>query len=171
MIIGVTGLHGSGKSFLFKKLSDLMSVPYFYKRDALKSMANTQNWTKWYREKYKQLGVYQFTKLILEFIPTDSPIVLYDTVHNPNEWAAIKDIDPNAILVGVFSPLSIRRSRNDKQDTTLDKKRVRYWHEPNKNKIACLTSEIQWAFSGCEEEPFLTNSIESFKDYIEKQFN
>lgn len=155
MIIGLTGLHGAGKSYVGKLLEEMFEWEHFEKRTYLQAIfKNDQKinsslrWTEWHRELHLKNGSFKIMKEILGKKILMQKVLIIDSVHNTEEWRAIKDADSRSILVGVFSPSLIRETRRDKEEGSLDKKRIIYWHESNDNNVVCLLSEVEWAFSG-----------------------
>jgi len=179
MIIGLTGLHGVGKSFLAEIMSNKLKWRLVNKRNILASMYQKANpvdeltWEEWYRKLYGKIGAFNVMSLILSKLSEKEsegkmPIVL-DSVHNTDEWRAIKYAYPESILVGVFSPKRVRFSRNDQGDEELDTKRIIYWHENVLGEFSCLLSEIEWAFSGCNSPGLQLRECHILKDYLEKR--
>jgi len=176
MIIGLTGLHGAGKSFLAGIMNTGLKWRLADKRNILMNMYIKQTpiddltWEDWYRILYGKVGAFNVMTMILGEMDKEKeglPIVL-DAVHNTDEWRAIKYVYPESILVGVFSPKRIRFARHDEGDEDLDAKRIIYWHENVLDELSCLLSEVEWAFSGCDPPDFQLLKCLALKDYLEK---
>lgn len=176
MIIGLTGLHGAGKSFLANIMSTRLKWRIVNKRNVMKEIYEKQapvddlTWEDWYRVLYGKVGAFNvMTMIIEEFVQEKErfPIVL-DAVHNTDEWRAIKYVYPESLLVGVFSPKKIRIARNDQGDAELDVKRIIYWHENVLGELSCLLSEVEWAFSGCDCSDLQLRKCHALRDYLKK---
>jgi hypothetical protein len=160
-IIGLTGLHGCGKSFLSKIMEDNFGWIHVNKRRYLEKIFDRKfesndslDSIEWYRNLYKTEGVSNLMTIILNNIP-DNDIIILDAIHNPMEGGVVKrNIEAKKILVGVFSPKSIRDSRNSELDAILDLKRVNYWHQESQEYkgTRCLMSEVEWVFNGVSDE-------------------
>lgn len=155
MIIGLAGLHGSGKSFFCGRCAKILPAGVLDKRNELKllhavSGVQDDNWERWYRNEYKRVGPYQLMRHILEnFRHSTCTFTIIDAIHNLQEWRAVKDVDASALLVGVFAPISVRLPRNIGDRPERDQRRVAYWHERADVQRMCLMAEIEWAFTGC----------------------
>lgn len=155
MIIGLTGLHGAGKSYIGKLLEEVLGWEHFKKREYLQKLYHSSekrrsppNWLEWQSKLYLKKGSFKVMQEILaKDIPTQQVLVV-DAVHNAEEWRAVRAIESRAILIGVFSPSSIRAIRRDPEEELLDKKRIAHWHESNDDDIVCLLSHVEWAFTG-----------------------
>jgi len=174
IIVGLTGFHGAGKSFLAETMRRKLGWTLVNKRDTLRKLygksqpADDLTWEEWYRVLYLKAGAFKVMSMILDdlkVIKSRKPIIL-DSIHNTDEWRAIKCTCPDALLVGVFSPKRVRSSRNNQQDEVLDAKRILYWHENVVEGLSCLLSEIEWAFSGCDTQAMQANRCYALKDYL-----
>ncbi len=172
MIIGFTGLHGSGKSFICGRCSVILPAVIFDKRNELKllhmvSELRGDNWEEWYRNEYKRIGPYQLMHLILQrFRHAACAFTIIDAIHNLQEWRAVKDVDASALLVGVFAPTSVRLPRNIGDHSEWDQQRVAYWHERADPHHMCLMAEIEWAFTGCCGVDQLDAQCVQFRDFL-----
>ncbi|MFA6119700.1 MAG: hypothetical protein WC688_07290 [Parachlamydiales bacterium] len=177
MIIGIAGLHGAGKSFLANIMSTKLKWRVVNKRDAMKKIYKKQppvddlTWEEWYRVLYGKVGAFNMMVMILDELIKEKrcfPIIL-DSVHNTDEWRAIKYAYPESILVGVFSPKRVRSARNEQGDEELDTKRIIYWHENILGELSCLLSEVEWAFSGCDSANLQLRKCYALRDYLNKR--
>lgn len=173
MIVGLTGLHGAGKSYTGKLLEEVFGWKYFEKRVYLQTLfKNDQKvkpslkWIEWHRELYLKDGSFKIMKEILGKNFPIKKVLIVDSVHNAEEWRAVKDTDSRAILVGVFSPSPVRAMRRDQEEGVLDKKRIIHWHESNDDNIVCLLSEVEWAFSGILPRELLTNQFNFLRHHL-----
>lgn len=175
MIIGLVGLHGSGKSHLSRILEDEFGWINVNKRQLLERMFSMsfsspeiQESIDWYHYMYKSYGVVKIMELVLEGIPKEGRVIL-DAIHNPREWLVVKNMFPKSMLVGVFVPQLIRSKRNSPQDVILDKKRIRYWHECSEDSSSdCLMSEIEWVFTGVNSLELQRRECQEFMDYLKE---
>ena len=174
MIIGITGFHGAGKSSLAEIMSKKLDWISINKRDVLRELygknqpVDNLTWEEWYRVLYGKVGAFKVMCMILDDLKinqNNTPIV-FDSIHNMDEWRAIKYICHDAILVGVFSPKGVRASRNSQQDEDLDAKRILYWHENVIGEFSCLLAEIEWAFSGCDTSAVQIKGCYALRDYL-----
>lgn len=154
MILGLTGLHGCGKSHLSEILKRDFGWYIANKRRILEEMFSknfsspeSQESIDWYRHMYKSHTTAKLMELILEVLPLDRPVIL-DAVHNPQEWLVVKSKFQKTMLAGVFAPQAVRDKRNSPQDGPLDIKRIKYWHDHDENSSECLMSEVEWVFTG-----------------------
>ncbi len=153
MIIGFVGFHSSGKTDLCQYLEKKFGWRWFSKRLFLREWSgmeeNESAWTEWYRNLYRTLGGYEIMHHLLKrvmYSPRSDNVVLIDAVHTPEEWRAIKEVDPNSLLVTVYAPKESRRQRSSPEDFVLDLKRERHWHSEIDGQ--CLLSQVEWAFCG-----------------------
>ncbi|MDD5639664.1 MAG: hypothetical protein PHR47_02560 [Candidatus Pacebacteria bacterium] len=168
MIIGLTGLHGCGKSHIANILEKEFNCYLIDKRKSLEKYfskqffsVDSQESIEWYRSIYKEYGPATLINLLIEHIPNDKATII-DAIHNPIEWNTIKEKFPSSLLVGVFSPHIIRIARNNPQDILLDIKRINYWHCDNQ----CLLSSIEWAFTGLASASFQKKECEVLMHYL-----
>lgn len=173
MIVGLTGLHGAGKSYTGKLLEKEFGWNHFEKRAYLQALFKNEQkinsslkWVDWHRELYLKNSSFKTMKEILGKKILTQKVLIVDSVHNAEEWRAVKDADSRAILVGVFSPSPIREMRRDKEEGALDKKRIIHWHESNDDNIVCLLSEVEWAFSGILPHKLLIDQFNLLRHYL-----
>jgi hypothetical protein len=177
MIVGLTGLHGAGKSFLAQIMHDKIGWEVVIKRDVLRMIYEKSDpvdgltWEEWYRVLYAKIGAYKMMCMVIDEarISERKSIVVIDSIHNTDEWRAVKHLHSEAILVGVFSPREIRQSRNTLKDVELDVKRIIYWHENVLGEFSCLLSEVEWAFSGCNPPQSQLRKCHLLKNYLNKR--
>ncbi|MEK7576078.1 MAG: hypothetical protein AAB482_00105 [Patescibacteria group bacterium] len=158
MIIVLTGLHGCGKSHLSRIFETYFEWTHVNKRHILeelfgKSFSSPESIEsiQWYRNIYRTVGSSELMAMVLAKIVSVPKIVL-DAVHNPLEWDVIKSSGRRAILTGVFTPQIVRNARNSPLDRVLDIKRTHYWHASFDESFRCLMSEIEWAFTGTNND-------------------
>lgn len=167
MIIGITGLHGAGKTYFCNTIPQNFGFRVFSKKQELekiyKRKTGRDDWQEWYRREYKK-NPRKITEFILLGIRKNEN-VLYDAVHSPVEWNIIKDNFPNAELVEIVTPELIRRQRITPLDLEKDKKRIEYWHSDNN----CLLSQVNWAFNGAGSKELNQQSFKEFLDYIKEK--
>ena len=171
----LTGLHGCGKSHLSGILEKEFGWFRANKRRLLEEMFSKnfsapecQESIDWYRYMYKSYGVPKLMELILEVIPKDKGPVVLDAIHNPQEWFIVKSTFQKSILAGVFAPQTVRNKRNTPQDTLLDIKRIKYWHDHDENSSACLMSEVEWVFTGVNSLELQRTECAELMNYLKK---
>ena len=113
MLIGITGLHGAGKSYFCNTISPEFGFKVFSKKQELAKIYKTKtgrdDWENWYRKEY-ETDPKKITEFILLGINESENIIL-DAIHSPVEWHIIKQHFPNAELVEVITPEPIRLQR------------------------------------------------------------
>lgn len=168
MFIGITGLHGSGKTYFSNNIPTKYGFLVYYKNDIIADIYNhVDNWEELYRKEYRT-NPYNLIKNILSRLPLEEDILL-DAVHNNREWNIIKSIIPNAKLILVTTPREIRVSRRI-QNTQKDEKRIQYWHNVNKdNTVDCLLTQISWSFNGNASIENNQRNFEEFLEYAKKE--
>src|ERR1035437_1700577 len=115
--VGLVGHHGAGKSHLCRIAQRELGWRVIVKREVLRDICPayarlTPGWEDWYRSEYRRKGGCQMMKDILAATAPSRNISIIDSIHNEDEWAAVKTTDEAALLVGVFSPEIIRKERN-----------------------------------------------------------
>ncbi len=164
MFIGITGLHGSGKSYFAHNIPTKYGFLVYYKNDIIADIFNyVPGWEELYRKEY-QRDPRKLILNILSRLPLDRDIVL-DAIHNNNEWNIIKSIIPNAMLLLVTAPKEIRISRR-KENIEKDMKRIQYWHKIKKdNTVDCLLTQVSWSFNGNASLESNSKNFEEFLKY------
>lgn len=106
-------------------------------------------------------------KLMIKFTKNNniSENIILDAIHSPVEWHIIKQHFPNAELIEVITPDSIRLQRITLLDIEKDKKRIEHWHSEN----GCLLSEVGWSFNGVASKELNEQSFREFIDYIKQK--
>lgn len=179
MFVALTGLHGAGKSFLAEVMSVNLGWNMIVKRDVFKlifekSKASKElTWEQWYRVMYEKVGAFAIMEMILGEIGLmkSDEIMVIDSVHNVDEWRAIKCANQKSILIGVFTPREIRCSRNNPGDEELDRKRIMYYHENVLGELSCLFSEVEWSFSGCDSRKMQLERCLTLEKYLKNRIS
>lgn len=163
MFIGMTGLHGSGKSYFAHNVAEKYGFSVYYKNDVIAEIyKDNEDWIDLYRREY-QKDPYNITMNILSRLPLDKDIIL-DAVHNNDEWEIIKSVIPEAMLILVTAPKEIRINRW-KKDCEGDEKRIKYWHKIKKeNSVDCLLTKVSWSFNGNSS---IENNQRNFEEFLE----
>lgn len=154
MIIVLTGLHGSGKSYFANNICKKYGFEIIYKNDLIKKMCkkmNINSWHEWYIENFNKDFITTTIK-ILQNLPKDKDIIL-DSIHSYDEWMVVKKYLKDVYLALIIAPEDIRKSRYEKDDFLKDIKRINYYHSKENNNINCLYACATWAFNGssCDE--------------------
>lgn len=167
MLIGITGLHGAGKSYFCNTIPPKFGFKVFSKKLELsriyKAKTDRDDWENWYRREYKR-DPKKITEFILLSIRNDENVI-FDAVHSPVEWHVIKEHFPNAELAEVITPNLIRLQRITKQDIEKDKERIKHWH----SESGCLLSEVGWSFNGAASKELNEKSFKEFVDFIKQK--
>jgi len=174
MIVGLTGLHGAGKSYVGQLLKETFRWTHFEKRAYLKTLYKIKNsqesialsWLDWHHQLYSSKGSFYVMLEILKMNFPNQSVLVVDAVHNIEEWRAIKQVEPRAILAGVFSPSSTREERREPEESILDKKRIAHWHGNADVSNHCLISEAEWAFTGLMPRDFLVEQCKVLRHYL-----
>jgi len=177
MIIGLTGLHCSGKSFISNILVKILNFKYINKRDFIKNyyIINIierkgdfleNRFIEWYREKYKTLGGYKFMQEVFKNFDFSINIII-DAIHNVEEWEFFMNFSNKSILIYVVTPRNVRNNR-DKNKVLLDKNRISSWHSLYSitSYSNCLLSFVEWSFNGALDKIDLENDVYKFKKTI-----
>ncbi|MBI5449270.1 hypothetical protein HY948_03045 [Candidatus Gottesmanbacteria bacterium] len=164
MIIGLAGLHGAGKSTIAALLHDLFGWKIVDKMSFLHSLYENSgsglSWEEWRGEKYRKEGAYKIMGLVLGMVQSPTEILVIDSVHNRAEWLAIRETDPNALLIGVFAPATLRKKRKG-LITEADKRRTDYWHE-----TGCLLACIEWTITGTGSTRLQSSECRALARYL-----
>lgn len=168
MFIGITGLHGAGKSYFSHNIPTKYGFLVYYKNDIIADIYNhVENWEELYRKQYKT-NPYNLITNILSKLPLDKDVLL-DAIHNNEEWNIIKSIIPSAKLILVTTPREVRVSRRI-ENPKKDEKRIQYWHNIKKDKsIDCLLTQISWSFNGNASMQNNQRNFEEFLKYAKKE--
>ena len=171
MIIGFAGFHSSGKSHLCQYMEKRFGWKWLLKRALLKEWSdigeNEPAWTDWYRNLYRTMGGYEIMHHLLRRIEYDrnpNNVILLDAIHTPDEWRAIKEVDSESTLAGVFIPKELRLKRSSPEDLTLDDRRARNWHD--KEDYHCLLSQIEWSFCGIASQELQALEAKALFEYL-----
>lgn len=164
MIIGLVGLHGAGKSTISAILQDLFGWKWVEKMSFLRNLYDNSgsnlSWKEWCGEMYRQKGACGVMRFVLEMTWSPEEMLIVDSVHNKAEWTAIREVDSNAILVGVFAPASVRAKRKG-DIAEADKRRIGYWQENG-----CLPSCIEWIMNGDGPTESQSNECHLLANYL-----
>lgn len=168
MFIGITGLHGSGKSYFSHNIPTKYGFSVFYKNDIIADIYNhVENWVELYREEYRT-NPYNLITNILSKLPLEGDVLL-DAIHSNEEWNIIKSIIPSAKLILVTTPREVRVSRRI-ENPKRDEKRIQYWHSVKKDKsVDCLLTQISWSFNGNASIENNKRNFEEFLEYAKKE--
>ena len=171
MIIGLAGYHSTGKSVIAEFLSKEFGWRWVIKRELLKEWSEVGDdesaWTSWYRNLYKRTGSYEIMHHLLRRINYQKDvkeIIVLDAIHTPDEWKAIREVDPDSLLAGVFVPKDCRLKRSSPEDLVLDVKRQQYWHAGADH--ACLFAQIEWSFCGTASPKLRSLEAKALFDYL-----
>lgn len=164
MLIGITGLHGAGKSYFCNTIPTKFGFKVFSKKQELERIYRTKtgksDWTNWYRKEYEK-DAQRITEFILMGIKKEENVI-FDAVHSPVEWHIIKKQFPNAELIEIVTPELIRLQRVQSEDIKKDLKRIEHWHSNN----GCLLSEVSWSFNGAASKDLNEKLFGEFINYI-----
>ena len=169
MIAVLVGRHGAGKSHLARLLGTCgwgIRFKQAYLEQLHRTSADQGDWVTWYRNRYKSAGPYEvMNELLTVGLLTNKagPMVL-DSIHNLEEWRAIKDREDSAVLVSVVAPHEVRSKRNSPGDARLDINRVHYWHEGNFGE--CLMADVEWTFQGTVPDEAQVSNIYMFTRWL-----
>jgi hypothetical protein len=169
--LGLVGHHGAGKSQLCRIAQRELGWRVVVKRDVLKAICPadsrlTPGWEEWYRSEFRRQGGFQIMRDILAAIPPSTNVSIIDSIHTEGEWAAIKTTDEAALLIGVFSPESVRKARNLGRQNYSDEVRLHSWHESRMSVVPCLLSQLDWAFSGAVGEEAMATALRCLSEFI-----
>lgn len=165
MLIGITGLHGAGKSYFCDTIPSEFGFKVFSKKKQLQNIyklkTGRDDWKEWYRSEY-QKDPRKITEFMLLWINDKEDFVI-DAIHSPVEWGIIKEKFPNAQLAEIVTPKPIRKKRIDKLDMEKDTSRIAHWHDNG-----CLLSEVDWTFNGAASKEINEKSFKEFIEYIKE---
>lgn len=150
MLIALTGLHASGKSYFANNVPQKFGFKVYDKKMVVESICSeetscTDYWS-WYQYEYNK-NPYEMTYKILSKLPLEENIIL-DAVHSYKEWKIIESIVPDSMIAVVTAPEAIRESRWDEGDKEKDLKRIKYWHSDYNGEQGCLLTQVSWSFNG-----------------------
>lgn len=167
MLIALTGLHASGKSYFANNIPVKFGFKVYNKKEIVKYICKEktgrEDWNEWYREEFNK-NAYNVTNLILSYINLDENIIL-DAVHSDLEWRIISSIVPNAELIGIITPDFIRQQRREEGDLEKDEKRIKYWH----NGGGCLLTNLSWTINGGASLKINEEMFKEFSQYVQKK--
>lgn len=167
MLIALTGLHASGKSYFANNIPVKFGFKVYNKKEIVKYICKEktgrEDWNEWYREEFNK-NAYNVTNLILSYINLDENIIL-DAVHSDLEWRIISSIVPNAELIGIITPDFIRQQRREEGDLEKDEKRIKYWH----NGGGCLLTNLSWTINGGASLKINEEMFKEFLQYVQKK--
>lgn len=167
MLIAITGLHGSGKSYFSHCIPPKYGFEVFYKNDIIAEIFNNKtNWIEQYREAYKN-NPESLIKEILSHLPLEKNVIL-DAVHSYEEWKIIKSLETSARLILVTTPREVRISRR-KENENKDVKRIQYWHSIEKDSVNCLLTQVSWSFNGGASLENNEKNFVEFLNFLNKQ--
>lgn len=165
MLIALTGLHASGKSYFASNIPQKFGFKVYDKKNIVKEICeeetNCDDYWKWYQEEYNK-DPYKMTCKIISKIPLEDNIIL-DAVHSYKEWKIIESVVPEAMIVLINTPKVVRATRWESGDEIKDLKRIKYWHSDYNGEQGCLLTQVSWSFNGAA--PLKTNEV-SFNDFL-----
>lgn len=168
MLIALTGLHGSGKSYFANNIIAKYGFDVYNKKELIeyicKEKTGRNDWVTWYREEF-EANPERLTLLILSYIDLTQNVVI-DAVHSPLEWNIIVSKIPNSELIGIITPEVIRNQRRDIGDEEKDKKRIAYWHNAENE---CLMTKLDWVFNGGASLELNEQLFKEFMEYCRKK--
>lgn len=181
-IIGLCGLHGCGKSYLARRMQEILGYDVINKRTYLQLLHQkhvvyppNKDWELWYRNLYQERGAKEVMRLILDEYElrsarhlSNSNMIIVDAVHNVEEWQLIKETY-SAILILVCTPHETRYQRHldgITRTTQLDMQRIRYGHQDSHTDDFCLFAQAEWAFSGVMNSILLDASIYALSQWL-----
>lgn len=168
MIIVLTGLHGSGKSYFANNICKKYGFEIIYKNDLIKKMCEKKNinsWHNWYIENFNKDFITTTIK-ILQNLPKDKDVIL-DSIHSYDEWMVAKKYLKDVYLALIIAPEDIRKTRYEKDDFLKDIKRINYYHNKENNNINCLYTCAIWSFNGIASDEINEKSFLELLNYID----
>lgn len=150
MLIALTGLHASGKSYFANNIPHKFGFKVYDKKNIVEQICKeetyyTDYWS-WYQQEYNK-DPYTMTYKILSKLPLEENVIL-DAVHSYKEWKIIESIVHDSMIVVITTPEDIRKNRWDNGDKEKDLKRIKYWHSDYKGEKGCLLTQVSWSFNG-----------------------
>ena len=150
ILLGITGLHAAGKSYMLQHVPQEFGFKVYNKKeiiaDICEQMTGTRdNWGEWYKKEFNS-DPYKMTFRIISRL--EGKRVILDAVHSHKEWQIIKQLAPNALLMNVTTPQCIRDTREEPDDKIKNIQRIKYWHNIYGEHMGCLLSEVDWSFNG-----------------------
>lgn len=167
MIIVLTGLHGSGKSYFANNICKKYGFEIIYKNDLIKEMCkkmNINSWHEWYIENFNKDFITTTIK-ILQNLPKDKDVIL-DSIHSYDEWMVAKKYLKDVYLAVLITPEEIRKKRYENDDFLKDIKRINYYHNKENNNINCLYACATWSFNGIASDEINEKSFLELLNYI-----
>lgn len=150
MLIAITGLHSSGKSYFANSIPPKFGFRVYDKKNIVKNICeeetSIENYWSWYQNEYNK-DPYKMTCKIIAKLPLEENIIL-DAVHSYKEWKIIESIVPDAMIIVVTTPEIVRASRWEPKDKEKDIERIKYWHSDYNGKHGCLLTQVSWSFNG-----------------------
>lgn len=171
MLVGLTGLHGSGKSYFANNIPSKFGFKVYSKKDLIPYICNEitgrLDWKQWYKEEFNK-DAYNITTKILSYMNLKENVIL-DSVHSSLEWNIISSIYSDSELIGVIAPEFVRQQRRKADDKEKDNKRIEYWHTKINGVEECLLSNLDWTFNGAASLEINEKLFEEFLQYIHKK--
>ena len=169
MIVALVGRHGAGKSHLARLMGTCgwdVRLKQVYLEQLHRASGDKGNLITWYRGHYKDKGPRKVMTELLSTGLTEStprPVVI-DSLHNLEEWRALKERYESAVLVSVVAPRAVRGTRNSEADVELDIARIGYWHEGSPG--SCLMAEVEWTFQGTVPDAAHVSNVYMFSQWL-----
>ena len=149
-ILGITGLHAAGKSYMLERIPKEFGFKVYNKKEVIADICemitgDREQWSQWYKKEFNDNPA-KMTFRILSRLQGDK--VILDAVHSHREWQLIKQVSPEALLLNVTTPQLVRDTREDPGDKIKNIQRLKYWHSVYGDTFGCLLSEVDWSFNG-----------------------
>lgn len=173
MLLCITGLHASGKSYFCDNIISKYGYQRINKKEIVaniceKETGSKDDWQNWYKTEYNKNPFLTTLKIIKE-LPLEQDIVL-DAVHSYKEWKIINSVIPQSMMIAITTPEDVRVSRHDVGDKEKDHKRIEYWHSDYNGEKGCLLSEVSWTFNGAAPDEVNEMCFQSLLDYINSKY-
>lgn len=171
MLVVLTGLHASGKSYFANNIAKGFGFNVVYKLDIVKKLSDKEkkDFRIWYRENFNK-DPYSTTEKILSELPLSENVIL-DSVHSFNEWRIIQSIVPDVVMISVITPECVRTARYENPDDNNDNKRLMYWHSDFNGERGCLLSQASWSINGAASLEANRAAFEDFLNFYKVNYN
>ena len=173
MLIALTGLHKSGKSYFANAIPPKYGFITVNKKKIIEQLCfektERTDWNAWHAEEFNK-DAQAITQEILERIPEGD--VVLDAVHSNLEWEIIKELYPDAVLAVVVTMEKDRINRWSLKDNmnAQNAKRIGFWHNPSAEN-QCLLSYASWSFNGSDTLENMENSFSRLVQVLKQDDN